>query len=214
LGRLTAGLRYARENRPVLALLLLVALVSLMGMPYSVLMPIFSNDILRAGASGLGILMGSAGLGALIGAVSLALRHGIRGLGRWIALGNVVFGICLILFAVSTSFWVSAALLLPVGGAMIIVLASSNTLLQSMVLDEIRGRVMALYSMVFMGMAPFGALAAGWIAEHWGAPLAISLGGAACIVGAAVFAWQLPGLRHEARELILSLETAAGLPAQ
>jgi hypothetical protein len=100
-----------------------------------------------------------------------------------------------------------------VGGTMIIVLAASNTLLQSMVPDELRGRVMALYSMVFMGTAPFGALAAGTIAQHGGAPLAVALGGA-CINGAGVFAWHLPALRHDARELILSLEAAAGLPAQ
>ena len=112
---LTAGLQYARANRPVMALLLLVALISLMGMPYSVLMPIFSDKILRAGPAGLGVLMGAAGLGALIGAISLAFRHGIRGLGRWIALGNALFGVCLILFAVSRSFWISAALLLPGG---------------------------------------------------------------------------------------------------
>jgi MFS family permease len=214
LERLMAGFQYASRNRPVRTLLLLVGLNSLMGMPYSVLMPIFSENILHAGAAGLGILMGAAGLGALVGAISLALREGLRGLGRWIAVGNTVFGVCLILFAMSRSFWLSAALLLPAGGAMIVVLASSNTLLQSMVPDKLRGRVMALYSMVFMGMAPVGALAAGWIAEHWGAPLAVALGGGACILGAAVFAWHLPTLRQEARQLILSLEPAAGLPAQ
>jgi MFS family permease len=213
LARLTAGFRYARHNRPVRALLLLVALISFMGMPYSVLMPVVSEQILHAGARGLGILMGAAGLGALFGAISLTLRDGLRGLGRWIAIGNGVFGVFLILFALSRTFWLSAALLLPVGAAMIVVLAAANTLLQSMVPDNLRGRVMALYSMVFMGMAPFGALTAGWIAEHWGAPLAVGLGGGACIVGAWIFGWNLPTLRHDARQLILAVEAAAGQPA-
>jgi len=213
LARLTAGFRYARHNRPVLVLLLLVALNSFMGMPYSVLMPIFSERILHAGARGLGLLMGAAGLGALLGAISLALREGLSGLGRWITVGNAVFGVFLILFALSRTFWLSAALLMPVGAAMIVVLAAANTLLQSMVPDELRGRVMALYSMVFMGMAPFGALAAGWIAERSGAPLAVALGGGACVVGAGVFGWNLPALRHDARQLILAVEAAAGQPA-
>jgi MFS family permease len=214
LARLTAGFRYALMHRPVFAIFRLVALNSVMGMPYSVLMPIFSARILHAGAAGLGILMAMAGLGALAGAVSLAMREGIRGLGRWITVSNAVFGLSLMLFALSRSFWLSAIALVPVGASMIIVLASSNTLLQSMVPDGLRGRVMALYSMVFMGSAPAGALAAGLLADHIGAPAAVALGGAACIAGAAVFGWNLPTLRKDARELILSLESAAGMPAQ
>ena len=141
--------------------MLLLGLVSLIGMPYAVLMPIFADQILQHGASGLGLLMGASGVGALVGALSLAARQGMRGLGRWVAFSAAGFGASLILFSLSRSFWLSAVLLLPVGFSMIVQMASSNTLIQAMVPDNLRGRVMAVYSMMFMGMAPFGALLAG-----------------------------------------------------
>jgi MFS family permease len=209
-----AGFGYVARTRPVRALLVLLGMTSLMGMPYAVLMPIFDDRILHGGARGLGLLMGATGIGALAGAASLAARDGLRGLGRWIALSTGSFGLFLILFSLSKSFWLSAALLIPVGCSMMVSMAASNTLVQSMVPDELRGRVMAVYSMMFMGMAPIGALLAGALAERFGAPLTVALGGGVCIVGAAIFAWKLPTLRQEARQIIVALEMAAGQPAE
>jgi MFS family permease len=214
LGSIIEGFRYVRRARPVRALLLLLGLVSLTGMPYAVLMPIFADKILHGGAEGLGLLMGASGLGALMGALMLATRKGIRGLGRWVALAAGGFGVSLVLFSLSRFFWLSAALLLPVGFCMIIEMASSNTLIQSLVSNELRGRVMAVYSMMFMGMAPFGALLAGSLASHLGAPATVALGGLVCMVGAAVFALHLPALRQEARQMIVALQVAGGEPAE
>jgi MFS family permease len=196
------GFRYVKHTRPIRALLLLLGLVSLMGMPYAVLMPIFADRILHGGPSGLGLLMGAAGFGALVGGVVLAAKKGIRGLGRWVALAAAGFGASLILFSFSRSFWLSVGLLMPAGFCMMVALASSNTLIQSLVLDELRGRVMAVYSMMFMGMAPFGSLMAGGLAHHLGAPGTVAFGGMMCIAGASAFALRLSILRHEARQII------------
>lgn len=206
------GFRYARDTAPVRAILLLVGLVSIVGMPYTVLMPIFADQILRGGARGLGILMGSTGMGALLGALTLAARSGVRGLGKLIAFASAGFGLSLILFSLSRSFWLSAALLVPAGYSMMLQMACSNTLLQSMVPDRLRGRVMALYSMMAMGMAPFGALFAGTAASHLGAPLTVALGAGGCVVGAAVFALRLAYLRGEARQLIVAQGMMGGEP--
>jgi len=208
------GFRYVRCTGPVRAVLLLLGLVSLMGMPYAVLMPIFADQILHGGPRGLGLLMGAAGVGALIGALVLATRKGIRGLGQWIAFAAAGFGLSLILFALSHRFWLSMVLLVPAGFSMIIEMASSNTLIQSLIPDELRGRVMAVYSMMFMGMAPFGSLLAGALAHRIGAPATVMLGGAVCIVGAAVFRWHLPAFRQEARQMIVALQVAGGEPPE
>ncbi|MBC7797547.1 MAG: MFS transporter, partial [Pyrinomonadaceae bacterium] len=194
-------------------LLYLLGFVSLIGTPYAVLMPIFADKILNGGASGLGILMGATGVGALAGALSLAMRSGIKGLGRWVAFSCAGFGISLIAFSLSTSFWLSAFLLIPVGFCMMIQMASSNTLIQSLVSDNFRGRVMAVYSMMFMGMAPLGALIAGAIADRFGAPITVTIGGAVCIFGGIAFGLRLPTFRHEAREIIVALQMAGGEPA-
>jgi MFS family permease len=204
------GFRFVFNTQPVRTLLVLLGVVSFMGMPYSVLMPIFADSILNGGAKGLGILMGFSGLGALFGAITLAGRQGVRGLGTWVMFACGGFGISLILFSLSRSFWLSTLFLLPVGFSMMVQLASSNTLIQSMVPDRLRGRVMAVYSMMFMGMAPFGALFAGVLANHLGAPITVAIGGAVCIVGALVFRSQLPQLRAEGRQLILAQVMAAG----
>jgi MFS family permease len=206
------GFRFAARTGPVRALLLLLGLVSLMGMPYAVLMPIFADQILGGGARGLGILMGAAGAGALAGALGLATRSGVRGLGRWVAVSSAGFGIGLILFSLSRSFWLSAALLVPVGLSMMIQMASSNTLVQAMVPDALRGRVMAVYSMMFMGMAPFGALLAGALAQRLGAPQTVGLGGAVCVLGALVFGLHLPALRDEARRMIVAIHMSGDGP--
>lgn len=212
LAHMMEGFRFVWRTRPILALLVQLGVVSMMGMPYAVLMPIFADRILHSGASGLGFLMGASGVGALGGAVTLATRRGLRGLGRWVAYATGVFGACLILFSLSRSFWLSTALLVPVGFAFIVQMASSNTLIQSMVPDRLRGRVMAVYSMMFMGMAPLGALGSGITASRLGAPAAVMIGGAACIFSALVFGSRLPSLRTEARQLILAQQMAAGDP--
>ncbi|HPC95174.1 MAG TPA: MFS transporter [Sedimentisphaerales bacterium] len=214
LGSILEGFRYVRRTRPVRALLLLLGLVSLMGMPYAVLMPVFADQILHGGPRGLGLLMGASGTGALIGALVLAARQGIRGLSHWIARAAAGFGVSLILFSLSRSFWLSAALLVPAGFSMMIEMAASNTMIQSLIPDVLRGRVMAVYSMMFMGMAPFGALLAGALAHRIGAPPTVMVGGAACIVGAALFRWHLPALKDETRQMIVALQVAGGEPAE
>ena len=206
------GFRFATKTAPIRALLILLGLLSFAGMPYSVLMPVFAESILGAGPQGLGLLMGASGLGALAGALALLSRRGVRGLGRWVAVSAAAFGVALIAFSFSRTFWLSALLLIPVGAAMMVEMAASNTLLQAMVPDALRGRVMALYSMMFMGMAPFGALFAGWMAERIGAPITVAIGGVVCLAGAGVFSLRLPKIRNEARELIVAQEMAGGDP--
>ena len=208
------GFQFVRRTGPIRALLLLLGLISLVAMPYTVLMPVFADRILHGGARGLGILMGATGVGALLGALTLASRSGLSGLGRWIAFSCAGFGISLILFSLSRNFWLSTSLLVPVGFCMMLDMSSSNTLIQAMVPDELRGRVMAVYSMMFMGMAPFGALIAGALADRIGAPVTVALGAIACIGGAILFGLRLPNLRVEARQLILAQATAGGEPTQ
>src|SRR5262249_15873962 len=155
------GFQFVWRTPPIRDVLLMLGLVSLVGMPYTVLMPIFADQILHGGARGLGILMSATGLGALSGALFLATRSSVRGLGRWVRLASTGFGVSEALFAFSPIFWLSALLLIPTGGFMMLQMAASNTLIQAMVPDDLRGRVMAVYSMMFMGMAPVGALFAG-----------------------------------------------------
>ncbi len=214
LAHIIEGFRFVRQTGPIRAILLLLGLVSLVAMPYTVLMPVFADKILHGGARGLGILMGATGVGALLGALTLATRTGVRGLGRWVAFSCGGFGVSLVLFSLSRSFWLSAALLLPVGFSMMLQMSSSNTLIQAMVPDHLRGRVMSVYSMMFMGMAPFGALLGGALADRLGAPLTVSIGAVACIGGAALFGLHLPRIRVEARRLIVAQEVAGGEPSQ
>jgi MFS family permease len=214
LASIVEGFRYVKRTRPIRALLLLLGLVSLVGMPYAVLMPIFADQILHGGSRGLGLLMSAVGLGSMAGALTLAAKKGIHGLGHWVALSATGFGVSLILFSLSRSFWLSAALLLPVGFSVMVEMASSNTLIQSLVPDALRGRVMAVYSMMFMGMAPFGSLLAGALAQRLGAPATVALGGVACMAGAVVFGSRLPALRQEARQIIVALQAAGGEPPE
>jgi MFS family permease len=214
LADIVEGFRFVRHTTPIRVLLLLIGLVSLVAVPYTVLMPIFADQILHGGARGLGLLMGATGVGALLGALALAMRSGVRGLGRWVALSSAGFGLSLILFAYSRWFWISVALLVPAGFSMMLQMAASNTLIQAMVPDRLRGRVMAVYSMMFMGMAPLGALFAGMVAEKAGAPLAVAIGGAVCLLGSGAFAIRLPGMRGEARQLLIAQGMAGGEPAE
>ncbi len=208
------GFRWVNQTKIIRALLLLIGLVSLVGMPYTVLMPIFADKILHGGARGLGILMGATGVGALFGALTLAAKTGVKGLGRWVTYSCAGLGVSLFCFSYSTSLWLSVALLLPAGYSMMLQMACSNTLIQTMVPDELRGRVMSVYSMMFMGMAPFGAFFGGALAHRFGAPITVATGGIACVFGAIWFARALPDMRVEARRLIIAQGMAAGEPAQ
>lgn len=208
------GFRFVTRTGPIRALLLLLGLVSVTGMPYTVLMPIFAEEILHGGARGLGWLMGCSGVGALAATLTLAAKREVRGLGRWITYASAGFGTSMILFALSRSFYLSMALLVPVGFSMMMQMASSNTLIQTMSPDALRGRVMAVYSMMFMGMAPFGALLAGALASRLGAPATVVMGGCACLTGALVFAARWPTLRGEARQLILAQSLSSGEPPE
>jgi MFS family permease len=198
------GFRYISSTKPILALMLLIGLVSLVAVPYSVLMPIFADRILHGGARGLGILMGSTGIGALLGALTLATRRGVHGLGRWVGFSAMSFGASLILFSFSKWFFISAILLVPVGYSVMLQMSSSNTLIQAMVPDDLRGRAMAGYTMMFMGMAPMGSLFAGALADRIGAPWTVALGGIGAVLGSIIFLRKLPELRFEARQLIVA----------
>ena len=183
-------------------------------MPYAVLMPVFAREILGGGARELGLLMGASGVGALLGAIVLATRRSVRGLGSFVAFCAGGMGLTLIAFAYSRSLWLSALFLVPVGFFMMSEMASSNTLIQSLIPDAMRGRVMSLYAMMFMGMAPIGALLAGALAASIGAPRTVAGGGILCLAGALLFARYLPTLRTAARQMIVELQMAAGDPPE
>jgi MFS family permease len=208
------GFGYVHKTAPIRAVLVLLGIVSLTAMPYSVLMPVFADQILGGGPKTLGLLTAASAVGALVGAISLAARKGVRGLGRWIAVSTFAFGASLILFAWSHSLWTSMAMLVLVGGAMMAQMAASNTVIQAMSPDALRGRVMSVYSMMFMGMGPFGALFAGAVAERIGAPTTVTIGGAACMVAGVLFALRLPALRGPARQLVVAQQIVGGDPAE
>lgn len=207
------GFRFILGAKPVRDLLILLGLLSLMGMPYSVLMPIFADQILHGGPRALGVLMGFSGVGALAGALSLAFRSSARGLGRWIAWCAMGFGAALIAFSLSRSFPLSVLIMPPVGFTLMVEMASSNTLIQMMIPDALRGRVMSVYSMMFMGMAPIGALIGGTLAHHLGAPLTVALGGGGCLAAGLIFALRLPRWKQGAQMLYRSEETARMAPS-
>jgi len=198
---LKVGFRYVTRFVPVRTLLLLLALVSIMGMPYTVLMPAIATRVLHGGAHSLGFLMGATGVGALVAALYLASRHTVIGLGRAIAAAVITFGGGLIAFGFSRSFLLSLAILPVVGASFMLALAATNTIVQTIVEEELRGRVMAFYAMAFLGTAPIGSLLAGVLADRIGAPATIRLGGAACIVGGIAFAFRLPRLRELIRPI-------------
>lgn len=212
---LAEGWTYVVESVPIRSILLLLALVSLVGMPYTVLMPIFAAQILRGGAHTLGFLMAASGVGALTSAITLAARRSVLGLGRMIPISSALFGAALIAFACSRVLWISIVLLLGTGFGFLQQMAASNTILQTIVAEEKRGRVMAYYSMAFQGVAPFGSLLAGALAAKIGAPATLAGGGAFCILGAIWFARRLPQIRRLVRPIYAELgilpEVAAGI---
>ena len=207
------GLRYVTGHPPIRSLLLLLALVSLMGMPYTVLMPVVATRVLHGSAHTLGFLMASSGLGALVGALYLASRQSVIGLGRLIPVSAAAFGAGLVAFSRSSVLWVSLVLMLLTGLAMMIQLAGSNTLVQTLVDEDKRGRVMSFFAMAFFGSAPFGSLLAGTLADRIGAPNTLLLGGGVCILGAAIFLRALPGLRETARPTYVRLGLLPEVPS-
>jgi MFS family permease len=214
------GLTYALGFPPIRALLLQLALVSFFGMPYTVLLPLFAANVLHGGASALGFLMAATGVGALLGALYLASRRSVLGLGRTIVVATGLMGLGLMGFGVSRVLWLSLPLMLATGLGMMVQMASCNTILQTIVDEDKRGRVMSLYAMAVMGVAPFGSLFAGALAAvvgAVGAPDTVLTGGAACLLGALLFAVQLPHLRSLVRPVYVRLgilpEVASGIQA-
>ncbi len=212
---LKEGAKYTFNFAPVRYIILLIALVSLTGMPYVVLMPVFAKDILHGGPNTLGFLMASIGSGALIGALLLAAKRSVRGLGKIITYGTLIFGIMLIAFSFSKSLILSMILLMFTGMSMMVRGASSNTIIQTIIDDDKRGRVMSFYTMAFIGMMPFGSLLFGSLASKFGATATLIFGGISCIIGAALFALKLPQLRKVIRPIYTKLgiipELAEGL---
>jgi MFS family permease len=199
--QLKEGWLYVSRFAPVRTILLLFALVSLMGIPYVVLMPIFAAQVLHGGPHTLGLLMGASGVGALISALSLAVRKTVLGLGRMIPIAALAFGVGLILFGLSRVLWLSMFMMLFTGFGMMQGMAASNTIIQTVVPEDRRGRVMSYYTMAFVGMAPFGSLLAGGLAHKLGAPHTVIITGAVVILGGLWFATRLKALREEIRPI-------------
>jgi MFS family permease len=186
---------------PIRTILLLFAVVSLMGMPFVVLMPIFAAKVLHGGPHTLGFLMGAMGVGALISALSLAARKSVRGLIGIIPIAALVFGAGLIGFGLARSQWLSMLMVLIAGMGMMQGMAASNTIIQTLVSEQMRGRVMSYYTMAFVGMAPFGSLLAGAMAHRLGAPITVMLNGSAVLLAALWFLTQLPRVRRLVRPI-------------
>ena len=201
---LVEGVRYVLATVPIRDILLLLGLVGFMGMPYITLMPVFAAKVHGSGADALGLMLGAVGFGALIGALFLARRATVLGLGRVIVVATLGFGIGLIVFTFSRIFWLSLVILMAVGFGWMVLIAASNTALQTLADDQMRGRVMSLFSMMLVGMAPFGSLLAGWLADRIGAPTVIAAGGAFCAVAGVIFARDLPRLRAAARPILVA----------
>lgn len=214
------GFTYAFGFPPIRALLLLLALVSFLGMPYSVLLPVFAKDVLKGGPYApyvLGFLTAASGLGALSGALFLASRRSVLGLGRVIVAATAVLGVGLMGFALSKLLWLSLLMMLLTGSGMMVQLAASNTILQTIVEPDKRGRVMSFYSMAFLGTAPFGSLCAGLLADRVGVSMTVLVSGAGCVLGGLLFAWSLGRLRAMVRPIYHRLgilpEVASGMQA-
>jgi MFS family permease len=215
---LIEGFRYAFGFLPIREILMLLALVNLAAMPLTVLLPVFATNVLQGGPDTLGLLTAAMGLGALIGALSLASRKSVLGLGRQIAWASALFGLSLIAFSFSHVLWLSMLLLVICGFAVMMETAASNTILQTIVDDDKRGRVMSFYAMAFLGVAPLGSLLAGGLASRLGAAHVVQLAASMCIVGSLVFAWRLPTLRKFVRPIYRRIgilpDVTAGIPCE
>jgi MFS family permease len=210
--QLVEGWSYVTTFRPIRTILLLFSLTSLMGFPFMVLLPIFAAKVLHGGPHTLGFLTGASGVGALVSAVSLALRRTVRGLTTMIQISALMFGAGLIAFGLSHTLWLSMLFMLITGFGMMQGLAASNTVIQTLVPEEMRSRVMSYYTMAFVGMAPFGSLLAGFMAHHIGAPHTVMVTGAACVLGAIWFTTQLPSVRKVMRPIYLEMGIIPGQP--
>jgi MFS family permease len=188
---LMQGFRFAMSDLPIRSALLLLSWLSLLGLQYAVFLPIFASDILHGGARGLGLLMSSAGVGAVLGALHFAARTEFKGLARWIAGTSTTCGIGLVLFSQSRVFWLSMAVLFVVGFSATVQMAATNTIVQSRVPDELRGRIMAVYATTFMGVQPIGALIAGGVAKRIGAPYTLGVFGLLVLAGSLVFLFRV-----------------------
>jgi MFS family permease len=205
LNELKEGLVYTFGFPPIKHLLILLGLVSLMGMSYSVLMPVFAKEILKGGSHTYGFLMGAAGFGAFIGAIFLASRETVLKLERIIPSAAILAGAALMLLSFSRFFSISLVLMVFIGMGMMLQTAATNTILQTITDDDKRGRVMSFYTMAIMGTAPFGSLLAGWLAKVIGTPGTILAGGSACIIGALVFLRKLPELKKLVRPIYIKM---------
>ncbi len=198
LDQLKEGVGYVLNHRAIRSLLGLLGIVSLLGMPYAVLMPIFADEILRSGPRGLGGLMSAAAAGALMGALWLARRRSVLGLDRVVVRACAVFGIALVLFSLARVYWLALACLAAAGFGVMVQMGSTNSLVQSLVENRMRGRVMGLYATMFLGAAPWGSLLAGFLAQRAGAPATVALGGIACLASAGLLAVRVPRLQIDA----------------
>jgi MFS family permease len=209
------GWRYAFGFRPIRSIIVLLALVSLVGVPYSVLMPVFAATVFHGGPHTLGLLMGASGCGALAGALWLASRRSVVGLGRIIIAACTAFGAGLIAFSLAPVLWLAIPCLVVAGCGFIVQMASSNTIIQTIVDEDKRGRVMSFYMMAFLGTVPFGSLMAGWMSSHVGAPHTLLIGGLCCLAGAAWFSVELPIIRVAVRPIYIRMgilpQVAAGI---
>ncbi len=197
------GFRYAFGSTPIRWLLILLGIVSIAGMPYAVLMPIFAKDILKGSSYTLGFLMASSGVGALIGGIYLAARKTVLGLGKILAAAAAIFGAGLIFFGISKILWLSLVMMVFTGFGMLINIAAVNTILQTITEDDKRGRVMSFYTMAFIGLTPIGNLLAGILAEAIGAPNTVIISGAVCILGAIIFSIKLPAIKLAAKPVYI-----------
>ncbi len=197
------GFRYVAGFAPVRMALILLAIVSAMGMPYTVLMPVIASTILHGGPNTLGFLMTASGLGAVAGALYLASRRSVLGLGRVMTIATLTFGVGLVLFGLVRSLWLALVVLPFIGAGFMIEMASTNTILQTITEERLRGRVMAFYTMAFLGTAPIGSLIAGIAADRIGAPNTIVLGGIACIAGGLWLLVRLPAMRELVRPIYI-----------
>jgi len=214
---LLEGFSYVAGFATIRSVLLLLALVALIGFPFSVLLPAFTARTLHGDAGALGLLVGAVGVGALAGALYLASRTTVLGLGKVIVTAVTVFGVALVLLALVRDRWLALPILACCGFGMMVHMGSSNTIVQMLVDPEKRGRVMSIYTVAFMGTAPLGSLFEGWLADRIGIPWTLALGGAATVAGAVAFARQLPALRAQVRPLYARMgvipEVASGLQA-
>lgn len=198
---LREGFAYVAGFAPIRDLLLLLAVVSLAGLPYAVLMPVFATQVFHGGAHTLGWLMTSTGVGALVAALWLASRPSVLGLARVVTAAGSVFGLALIAFSYTRTLWLGLPLLVLVGGGMMMQMAATNTLIQTLVDERMRGRVMSFYTMAFFGMMPFGSLLAGFVASHWSAESAVRSGGLLTVLAVLLFWRRLPVLRQQMRPI-------------